>query len=375
MNQNYIEELYIKTAINLLDDLKSQKISKKTGYSVTGDSLVEERLIEFNPNCFKVISQAQKKDNHRKVLIADWRLYYGVKNYEEIMETYSQLLKYLLKNHFFIYIFYGKALVEVLGANALLQRHGALMELISENEIKTQLSLLGYDSGQFFIFRDFHLSQIMQTIQYLGQQFIDEKQSFDSTELAELKKHITPKLNHTLIINVNWDDITIKSVLNASDNKQIRTIELDLPCGQNNLDKTESNIKKVIAHLDNYFGKNKRPPGLKFNFINYFVTNSINFDSFMESVMMAYPAHLLSELTLLNYYGPLSYLFHYSNFKKLTLTPNYRVNPIEFFIKLDTKNFNNPLFKSLETFLLPPQNNHFFPSENDSDFIRVGWSR
>ena len=101
----------------------------------------------------------------------------------------------------------------------------------------------------------------------------------------------------------------------------------------------------------------------------------IYFDSFMESVMMAYPAHLLSELTLLNYYGPLSYLFHYSNFKKLTLTPNYRVNPIEFFIKLDTKNFNNPLFKSLETFLLPPQNNHFFPSENDSDFIRVGWSR
>lgn len=308
-----------------LMNLNNQKFSKKTGYSVTGTTPLIERLVDLKADCFPLDTRELKKSGNLNILLADWRLYYGSNNLEELYNSYRQFLRILTENQFTVFVFQGKTLHQVKSETDLLSCYDTPMCFPQSAEINSQLSILGYDASQFHIIDHFQMFQLLEIVKEIDNHFLREDKISEASELIRLKDQALAKSNYTLSLPLNLDDNTLSRILNASRHREVKMIEFLLPQYNSTLVELNKEMTQLLAKLDSFYGKNKKPPGLKIYFLLF--TNFIQgrvpvFNCLIDNCLAYYKTGELRKLHLLNYPGTLN-LSRHLQIEELLITSTF----------------------------------------------------
>ncbi len=336
----------------------NQKFSRKTDYSVTGTTPSIERLVELKSDCFLLNTRELKKSGNLNILLADWQLYYGSKNLEKSYNSYQQFLQILTENQFQVYIFQGKTLRQVTSETDLFSCYDTPMCFPQFAEMNIQLALLGYDASQFYIIDHFQMFQLMEVVKEIDNHYLRENKILEGSALIRLQDQALAKSNYTLSLSLNHDDHTFSRILNASRRREVKTIEFLLPPYNSTLLDVNIKITQLLAKLDSFYGKNKKPPGLKIDFLLFYGFTGGRapvFNCLIDNFLRYYKSDELRHLYLLNYPGRLNLSGHLQ-IEKLHITSQF-YGPDEIFslitnpsIITDNKIIDiNPL-KSLQSY-------------------------
>ena len=308
-----------------LMNFNNQKFSRKTDYSVTGTTPSIERLVELKSDCFRLDTRELKKSGNLNILLADWQLYYGSKDLEKVYKSYQQFLRILAENQFKVYVFQGKTLRQVTSETDLFSCYDTPMWFPQSAEINTQLALLGHDASQFYIIDHFQMFQLMEIVKEIDTHYLRENKISEGSELIRLKDQALAKSDYTLSLSLNLDDNTFSRILNASRHREVKMIEFLLPQYDSTLVELNQKMTQLLAKLDRFYGKNKKPPGLRIDFllfINFIEDRVPFFNCLIDNCLAYYKAGELRQLHLLNYPGTLN-LSRHLQIEELLITSKF----------------------------------------------------
>jgi hypothetical protein len=296
-----------------LMNFNNQKFSRKTDYSVTGTTPSIERLVELKSDCFRLDTRELKKSGNLNILLADWQLYYGCKDLVKFYKYYQQFLRILAENQFKVYVFQGKILRQVTSETDLFSCYDTQMWFPQSAEMNTQLALLGHDASQFYIVHHFQMFQLMEIVREIDIHYLRENKILEGAELIRLKDQALEKSNYTLSLSPDLDDDNFSRIMNASKCREVKMIEILLPQYDATLIDFEEKVFQLLSRLDRFYGKNKKPPGLRIDFklfINFAEDRLISFQFLINNCLGHYKANELRQLHLLNYPGTLNLSSH-----------------------------------------------------------------
>ncbi len=133
-------------------------------------------------------------------------------------------------------------------------------------------------------------------------------------------------------LSLDLDDNTFSKILNASRHREVKTIEFLLPQYGSTLVDVNNKITQLLAKFDSFYGKNKKPPGLKIDFltfINFIDGRAPFFNCLMDNCLAYYKSDELRKLHILNYPSILN-LSRHLQIEELRITSKFNPSDEKF---------------------------------------------